>query len=582
MNPRTLTRILTILTVAVLALAPLGAAQSLSSLLPAETMVALGTTGLSEHADLFEDFLTEFEVRGVGNALAELFGDINDETAEMDAEVPAALQDLGPLDVIGRDAWLAVSASAFNPFPVVTLVARMSDDATNAFGRIIAENETGDAVQKLTEGTVPFWVMLLEEPDSPFQVLAYTQWDGVTMISTNPDVLRGVLRRMADRAEPAFTTTPSYDVTLGQLGDGQFFGFMDLGTVAAAIAPFTRGLGFGPQIERLQRALTTAGTSGGVVRVVPEGVETMSIMVPNPNGGDEALYDLLTAGGSYDPASMRFVPRSALTATTNRTDMAGWWNYLNALVGSIPEIGIQSLDQALMDFLGIDLDATLFSWTGDHVAMITTGTTEVAQPGMTAENLLGEQVYAIAATDEAAAREGLSDLIGNVTLMVSAFADPTGGAGGAETAQRTVAGVTVDTYRITTGIEISSAVTNGYALISTSSAAMDEVLEAAASDAGLSQVFDRLLEDVPEDATGLSLTDSRAAMEASALQLASLIQLGSGFGGASNLDFDAVTRASETVEGYLLFVASRLGGSVSHSRVEVDRTVSKGRTAVTW
>ena len=245
-----------------LAIAPFAAAQSVANLLPAETMFALGTTGLDAHVNLLEDFIAEFEARGVGDALTAVFGDLEAET-DMDADIPPALDGLDPLDVIGQDAWIAISASQFNPLPVVTLAARMSQAGHDAFAQLIADASADPDVEQFSEGGIAFWVMPLEASDAPIQGVAFAQADGVTVLSSNPDVLRGVLRRLSGSGEAGFTAGPGYAATLGQLGGGQFHGYLDLAALADVAAPFTQGMGFGPQIDRLQRALATAGTSGG-------------------------------------------------------------------------------------------------------------------------------------------------------------------------------------------------------------------------------------------------------------------------------------------------------------------------------
>lgn len=572
-------RILAILLVATL---PFALAQSLADLLPAETMVALGTTGLQEHEGLLDSFIAEFESRGVGEAFLQLFGDLEEGAPDVEAEIPEPLQGLGPLDVIGQDAWIAVSASQFNPIPAVTLVARTSPEATQAFGDLIAGAADDEGVQEFSEGGVPFWVSPLDMQDAPAQAIAYAQSGDVTLLSTNPDVLRGVLRRLGGSGEPGFTTSEAYGRTLGQLGAADFSGFLDLSALATVTAPFTQGLGFDAQIDRLQRALRTAGASGGVVRLEPDGISSTSISAPDPDGGDVALYNLLTTPGTYDPATLQFLPATGLTVSTGHTDLTGWWNWLNDLVGSLPDMGVQSLDGIIRDMLGIDLRATFFSWTGTHTATITAGMADVAQPGMPAANLLGELVYVIETIDEDAARQGLSMLFGTLSNTVAAFADPDGGAGGAGVQQQTMSGVTVDTYRVTTGVELATAVTRGYALIATSTDAMQAVLAAADAQAGLPPVFADMLARAPSGARSVALSDSRAVMESTARQLATTLQLGAGFGGASTLDFEAVTRATEAVEGYLLFIASRLGGSYSATEV-VDRILrTNGHTSISW
>ena len=569
-----------------LALVSLAAAQPLASLLPAETLAALGTTGLTTHEALLEDFIAEFEARGVADAFIQMFGDLEEDAPDVDTALPPSLEGLDALDVIGQDAWITVSASQFNPIPAVTLVARMSPDATSALADLIAAEAGAPGVQELSEGGITFWVMQLEMEDAPVQVVAYAQADGVTMLSSNPDVLRGVLRRLSGSGEPGFTTTEAYASSLGTIGEGAFTSFLDLGVAADLAAqfatPFAAGMGLGPQVERIQRALATAGVSAGVMRIQDDRLASTSITVPNPDAGDVALFNLLTTDASYDAATLQFVPATALGVTTGYADLAGWWNYLNDLIGSLPDMGIQSLDQALRDFVGIDLRSSFFDWTGTHAATITTGLADAAAPGMVAGNLLGEQVYAIETLDPEAARQGLSTLLANLSGTVSAFADPMGEAGSASTTQETIAGIPVDVYEITTGVEIATAVDGGYALIATSRDAMEAVLSAAAGGADLPPLYADLLTAAPTGARSVSMSDTRAVMEATAMQLASSIELSAGMGGASNLDFDAIAQASETLEGYLLFVASRLGGSVSWSEIVDQAIVTEGFTTISW
>lgn len=575
-------RAMVALAISALALIATAPAQSIADLLPAETIFAVGTQDLEASSHLFEDFLTEFEERGVGEALAQLFGAAGEEAADVEMDVPAALRGLGPLDLLGRDAWLAISASQFNPFPAASLAARTSPEATAAVAELIAEASARPDVQALSEGGVTFYVAPLDEPDAPIQAIAFAQSGDLLLAATNPDVLRGLLRRLAGSGEPSFTTAESYARTLGRTGRGEIMSFLDLGAVAQVVAPFAQGFGFAPQIERLQRALATAGATAGTTRLTSSGIESTSILAPDPDGGDIALYNLITTRGSWDPRTIGFAPETALTFTSSTTDLTGWWNWLNDLVGTLPELGIQSLDRALIDFVGIDLRSSFFDWTGIHNAAVTTGYGDPSEPGMPTANLLGEQVFLVETIDESAAREGLATLFGNLAATVGAFADPTGGAGAPQTDEREVAGVTVTRYRVTDGIAVSTAVAGGYALIATADEAMEAVLGAVAAGAGPSVTFDQLLAGVPADARSITLSDSRAVTESTALQLSAQLQLAAGLGGSANLDFAAVAEATERIEDYLLFVASRLGGSASHSAVEDGAVVTRGRTAVSW
>src|SRR6056297_473664 len=105
-----------------------GVAQRLPALLPADTAVALGLVDVQSQQARLQPFLDEAERLGlVGRLQAALPSDADDALDDGAAAVPEALSELGVLDLLGREAWLAVSASPFNPLPSLTLIARPTD-----------------------------------------------------------------------------------------------------------------------------------------------------------------------------------------------------------------------------------------------------------------------------------------------------------------------------------------------------------------------------------------------------------------------------------------------------------------------
>ena len=67
---------------------------------------------------------------------------------------------------------------------------------------------------------------------------------------------------------------------------------------------------------------------------------------------------------------------------------------------------------------------------------MTTGLSEVVEPGVPSENLLGEAAYLIETTNEAAAERGLGALLQNLNRTVSSLTDPQGGAGEPQSEQQ--------------------------------------------------------------------------------------------------------------------------------------------------
>jgi hypothetical protein len=346
--------------------------------------------------------------------------------------------------------------------------------------------------------------------------------------------------------------------------------------------PFVQGFGVDALVARLAKALDTAGASGGVLRVTATGLEQESRQAVNPQGGDLALYQLLTAGDPVSFDSLRFTPQNALSYTVDATNLRSWWDYLNDLAISIPELG-GSLDQLLLTNFGLDLRRTALNWTGAHVATIVTAPSEVVVPGMPAENLLGENLFLLAATDEAAAQRGLTELLQMVSQTVAAFGDPMG-VGVPTISSEVIGDVTVTHYDITQGVSLSYAVTGGYALIATSREAMRTALDtlAGTDNLGTQASYQALVAAVPTQINGLSFTDMRLVMEWMAREMRSQIQLTAGLAGGAGLDFAAIDRAAGALEQFLLFIASRFGSGIGYSQRSPEGIYSHSFTEVSW
>ena len=578
MTKRMTTYLLTVLTACWLSG---GLAQSLGDLLPAETFLALGTRGLNEQTDKLQPFIDEFERLELGQALAELFPE-DEETDDVVSDLETQVEGLGLLDLLGEEAWLGLSASSFNPLPSLTLLARLSPEASTRAAELLTEATGQEGVESLSEGDYTFYQERLDVEDSPVQVLAYAQADDLLALSTNPDTLRGVLRQLGGSGDPSFTASEGYGATLAQLEPANFYSYLDYAQVAQVVSPFAQNIGFPQLIERLVQAFETAGVSTGVVRVTDNGLESQGLQVLNQEGGDSSLYTLLSTANPVDPATATLAPQDALAWTSATVNLQGWWDYLNELAAAAPELG-GSLDSMLGMFLGLDLRSTFFNWAGSSVTTVTTGVGEVAEPGVPSSNLLGDAVYIIAATDEAAAQTGLDTLLQSVSGTVASFADPSGGAGNASTQTEEIAGTTVNTFTITEGISLSYAVANGYAYIGTTLEGLRGVLTAsAASSLQESETFGRLTSEAPQDAGSLSVADNQATLSSTAEQLVSQLQMAAGLGGASELDFEAVEEASGKLETFVQFVAERLGSSIGYAERSDGAIRGYSETQVTW
>lgn len=551
-------------------------AQPLTELLPAETFLAFGTRGLTAEQARLQPFIDEFERLELPQAFEQLMASEAGSEGESLNEAAASLEGLTLFDLLGQEAWLAVSATSYSPLPAVTVLTRLSAEASARASAMIAQAAQDADLESFSEGDYTFYQEPLGE-DAGGQVLAFAQAGDLLAASSNPDVLRGVLRQLGGANEPSFAASQGYAASLGALGEGNLYSYFDYAQLARVLEPFANGIGFEELVARLAAALHTAGVQAGVWRLTDAGYESKAIQLPDAEGGDGELYRLITSGVPANTATLELVPEGALGWQSSSVDLLGWWNYLNGLVASSPEIG-GDLDTLAQGMLGLDLRGALFSWSRGQLSTITTGVGEASAPGVASTNLLGDMVFVLGASDTAAAQSGLDTFFQTLSRQVAAFTNPEGAASGAASSTREVAGTTVTSYRMAEGITLETAVVGDNALIATSSAALDAVLSAS----GANPAFADLAAQAPAGATSVSVADNQASVRATAAQLVSQLQLLAGLGGSSELDFDAVEAASAKLQSYLDFVAERLGMSFGYQQKTGGTVRGFGSTEVRW
>lgn len=577
---------------AVLMLATSSLAQSLVRLLPQETMVAFGIEGLSDHEAKFQPFLDEWERLDLPALMEAAFAGADDGGEPM--EVPAELQGLTVLDFLGDQVWFSVSATSYAPLPALTVVARVSDAAAGALAQLIADETAGADVETFQEGTITFSQVTPppsedgnDGADDPLAAaenmpVAYAQDGNLLFVSSNPDVLRGVLRRYQGAAEPNLTDNATFAGTVDQLGSGSFTFFLDLPALVDVAAPFAQGAGFDALVERLSRSFRTAGAYATVSRITTDGIETLSLRRLGARDLDPSLFDLLAGPGIADQSVGAFVPAGALGYQSMVLDLPGWWSYLGELVAAAPELGIGDLDAFVAQNAGVDLRAMLFDWMGTNVGAVTVSAPAATEVGMASENPLGDALYLIEAKDLAAAEAGMSQLLQMGMAMAGAFADPMGQASAAAPTTREVAGVTVTSYAVAPGFELNLAYVDGYAVLATTASGMDRALAARADGGGRPAGLASLVQQVPTGARAFSLSDDAASLQATAETLVSQLGLFAGLSGSADMDFDAIEAAGNALSEYLGFVASRFGGSYSYTVADGSLVRGYGNSAVAW
>ncbi len=560
-------------------------AADLTNLLPQESVIVVGVEGLAAHEAKLNAFTDEWERLDLSRLLTAAMGD-GDESG--DPEVMAAvLEQVSLLDIVGQEAWIGISVASFNPLPAVTMIARATPDAANAYREQFITTE-GD-IQTFTEGNITFSVKTLpvdpeEEMDAvgaAFSTVSFAQFDDITVIVSNPDVMRGVLRRYQGSNEPGLASNAGFASTVGQLGTANGYFFLDLPTVIKTVAPLGAGMGFDNVIARLSGAFDVGGTFGGVTTITADGLEGRTLRVLGDATADPRAHALLTQAAVVTDATAAFVSPSTVGYSVSHFDLPGWWGWLKSVVESSPELGIDNVDAMLGEMIGIDLNRLLMGWMGTEIGVITAGSAPTAEIGMAIENPLGDSVYAIATRDAAAAEAGLSELFMMASMMLSSFTSADGTGAQTPPASRMVAGVTVTDYSFGDMLSVSTAVVDGYALIATTPAAMDDALSARQQGGGLSVSLAGLRPLIPSGVTSYSISDDSATMRTLAQSVVAELGMVVGFA-PGDIDFDAADDAGAALASFLNFVADRLGGSYTYGYVDGNALRGNSHTSVDW
>ena len=331
----------------------------------------------------------------------------------MEANTPENLETLAVPETSGS-AWtsalLSVSASSYSPIPAVTAMVRVAPVAETQFAElqtllVRCSEQVGLEVTRLREGNT---TLLVVGNGGDFPVIV-SRVGTLFVAGTNPEAVRGVVRRAHGSAEPNLSETDFYGQNQTLLdGSG-----MSLALNAAALGETLESLGGSftdaqtkPLLTKLVGSLRTLGSYAGSLHFEGQELRLTSRLSVNSEGGDAELAALLlndtpapaptlAPDGSTALSTAHLEPQAVLDYLEGWADLAG-----RAMGESI------SLQELAQQELGLDLDTAL-GWLGDEVTNV------VLEPVGTDVNTLlyGQaQVMALKTTGEAATRAGLAEL----------------------------------------------------------------------------------------------------------------------------------------------------------------------------
>ena len=441
------------------------AAQPLSALAPAETVLTLGykTTGESG-SNALKDDLAELDWAGAKETLEQLatllgasdsesafgdasggdtsggagneYGDANGSTDNIGDEVLGGLLDSLSAREAGQtmlseacpelleesfknvesgalDALLTVSVSPFNPVPAATALLRIKDEEVASIYAEMQEvivrcAERGSEVVRLEQGDIPLYVV---GDGSNFPVII-GHLDDLFFAGSNPEAVRGVVRRAQGNSEANLAGGRLY----GEASDILEVDGVSVSLNVAGLAQIAENFGGlfvdGPDMEAaFERGLAILRTIegfAGSVRATSAGLESESLTAVNPDGGDAELADLLLCE-TCAVSSPFLAPETSVGVSAQYVAWKPIFDYLQGVLDDLEPLVGESLDikAILREELGLDLDTALFDWLGNEVYSV------VLEPSSADLGTLfygSAQAFYVPVTSREAAEAGLGEL----------------------------------------------------------------------------------------------------------------------------------------------------------------------------
>jgi hypothetical protein len=384
----------------------LGFAQNLAELAPADAALSLGWTFQGSVYDTIDDDVKALDWSKGKVALEKLlnFLAVNNDDANLKmmlegyqamlsgnydvaneafyefcpaykdvaAEGQASMEENG---LAHFDALMTMSINATNPMPAVTGLMRIDEAAAPLYDKmqstlLACAKEAGDpAITELEQDGVKLYVI---GDGGDFPIVAGSMGN-LYFFGSNPDVVRGIVRKVNGAKEDSLADTALYQMAMGKMSLSQ--NSVSLNVDFAALA---NALGFAAgmveddptaeyALKRLDSMLRTLGGLASHISVTPEGTMSESVFATNPEGGDTELLKMLNCT-TCKVSSPFLAPENATTVSSTYLPIRELFAYADDWVRGVSEAAGEptNLKDLLLEMGGVDIDTLLLDWIGSE------------------------------------------------------------------------------------------------------------------------------------------------------------------------------------------------------------------------
>ncbi|MBB6098388.1 hypothetical protein HNR42_001822 [Deinobacterium chartae] len=334
-----------------------------------------------------------------------------------------AFKTQNPGDLIAREAVISLHWSPKATEPGVLLVSKPKAGADKAIANML--RRTVDAQKKSKSGTVRQYK---EGRYSFYQSegFAFGYANGVAYASSDANLLRGFLRRLGGGKEPGLSQSAAYASTMNTVGNGVIRAYLNFDAAGNTASALLSKTDFSREAREVVASLRTLGQFGANLAVTANGLESSSVLTPNPKGSDKALYNLLLLP-PQPLVSAAALPASAETFGFGRMDLPAFVRYMDTWFTKLGGRGTPGLTEMARQNLGIDLQSALLGWVGQEYAVVTFPQAAGAPRKSSSAtdpfaDLQGFAFY-LSAKNPAAASSGLDSLFGKLIEMTAGEED---------------------------------------------------------------------------------------------------------------------------------------------------------------
>jgi hypothetical protein len=488
----------------------------------------------------------------------------------------------GPIDFISRGGVLSLHFAAKTMQPQVLAVAQPKAGLDKAMGKMIADAmkpTKGKKVISLKEGAFRFY----QEGTDTF----YGYQNGIAYISNDSNLLRGFLRRLGGSKETNLMQSNAYNNVMNSAGNGVIRAYLNFATAGDVVKSFADLQGMKEGVD-IANSLRTLGQFGGSVSLTPAGIASSSVLIPNKNGGDTALYNLIVPKGQkFDlPAQ---VPANLTSFSAAQLDLQGIYGYLNNWVTRLGGKGTPSLNDLATQTLNIDLQKNLLSWVGSEYAAVSfkTASSVKSDPSDPMAALAGTALF-VKTTDEAAAKSGMTLLVDAIIEQAANVSSALPSSGTKPAKPKTAGSKPVKATLTLEGTEVTSLISEGsgvwYAVKNSTlimAFSSDDMKRALASgprlveDAG----FKANMSKMPADLSSLSYGPKPAVMTRLEIrqQMETVMATSS-----SNMSLAQRNKLTTGLVDFVDSIQKRFGTSSGYTAFQNGKIVTKGLQEVNW